>query len=203
MAGTELFLELAQDAQPEHMRAEQDQSLVLLFAGLLGVLIALGQVLLHPLTSLRSGVSGSLAARIALSGAVSVAVAVGTIELGDARHEKSRLLQETGERLLAISRVGVEVLPTRLHEAVIADPDADSDAFLLLQHPLRRIQSAADLSSPVYPLRRDGEIVRFVGMTTEHSFIGDPSELRAGVQATLEGAPGAGKVPTATPTACG
>ncbi len=188
---TPLLLELAQDTAWTRTRAEARQRQVVLVAVLLGLLAGIGRDgLSHPLRTARRALVGSLAARIATAGAISVAVAVGTIEVLDARHEQARIFAETGERLLAIAQVGTQVLPVRLHDAVIADPDPDGEAFLLLQHQLRRVQEAASLSSPVYTLRPDGDIVRFVGMTNEQPFIGDPYALRPGVRRTLQGGPG-------------
>lgn len=129
----------------------------------------------------------SLAVRIGLSGALCVALAVGTIAALDHQAARRELVTHHKEQLRTAVRLGAHAIDVPLHEAVMASGDARSAAFLTLRDQLRTVQTDAALTSPVYTLQRDGAGTRFVGMTNEDPFVGDPYELRAGVAATFDG----------------
>ncbi len=131
---------------------------------------------------------GSLATRIGLAGSVVVMLAVGIVAALDHRAAERELVEHSKHGLTAAVQLGAHLVDPALHVEVGRTGDAATPAFHALQGQLRRIQHAADLQSPVYTLRRDGELVRFVGMTNEQPFVGDPYELRPGVRATFEGA---------------
>jgi serine phosphatase RsbU (regulator of sigma subunit) len=147
---------------------------------------------LGPRGVLRRLVSGSLAVRIGLAGTLSVLVAVGIAGVLDHREARSELAAQLTEHLLSTVRVGASLLDVDLHQQVASSGDAGSAAFQRLREVLRRIQAGAGLTSPLYTLRRDGELVRFVIMTNEVPFVGDPYELRPALRRSFEeGKPGA------------
>jgi adenylate cyclase len=132
-----------------------------------------------------------LATRIGLVGAAAVVVAIAILVALDLRASRADLVRRLGDNLETAVSVGAERIDPTEHAEVASNADPTSPAFRHLQKVLREIQSAARLTSPVYTLRRDGEIARFVAMTNEKSYIGDAYELRPGTKATFEsGSPG-------------
>jgi class 3 adenylate cyclase len=138
---------------------------------------------------------GSLAVRIGLTAGVAVAIAVAVVAALDHRAARQELIHHHQERLRTAVRLGAHSIDVGLHQEVGRTGDAEAAAFLALREQLRTVQTDAGLSSPVYTLRRDGAGTRFVGMTNEVPFVGDPYELRPGVAATLDGAGVGGEGP--------
>lgn len=161
-----------------------------------GVLAALIPALMRRREGLVAGAArvfrGSLAVRIGLAGTLSVVVAVavsGLLQHGEARR---RTVERLTAQLLSAVRMGALQIDMTDHERVARTGDAGGPAFARVRDALRRVQEAADLKSPVYTLRRDGELTRFVVMTNETPFVGHTNELRDGVRRTFEsGGPGA------------
>ena len=173
---------------------------VVLWSCVAGVLGGLLGILLPLMLGRRTGVvgtarrfvTGSLALRIGLSGSVAVLVAVGAAGLLNYRAARAEVVHRIQERLGTAVSVGAHQIDAAAHARVAASGDAGSADFEAVRAALRRIQEAAGLTSPVYTLRRDGALTRFVGMTNETPFVGDSNELRPGVRTTFEsGRPGA------------
>jgi len=144
-----------------------------------------------PRRFLRHLLLGRLATRIGLGGAVAVLVAVSVVGVLDHREDRARLLESVSDRLLTAVEIGAVRIDPDLHEEAARLGTAKSEAFVRLRDELRDLRSAARLPTPVYTMRRDGELLRFVVMTNEVPFIGDPYELRDGHRRTFEtGAPG-------------
>ncbi len=135
---------------------------------------------------------GGLATRIGLGSAVSVLIAASIILVLDFRDARTDLVAHLGDNLETTVRVGAGRLDPALHAAAAGSLDPGNPAFLQLRDTLRAVQAEARVPSPIYTLRRDGETTRFVVMTNETPFIGDPYELRPGVKRTFEGG-GAGR----------
>jgi serine phosphatase RsbU (regulator of sigma subunit) len=182
------------DRPSEDLAAERENGRLLsVLAAALGAALVFGLAYLRsdPLARLRGLVHGSLAVRIGLAGTLSVLVALGVLGVLDHREARSELVAHIGERLLTAVQVGTALIDVRKHQQVAHTGDAASAEFLELREALRQIHARAGLSSPLYTLRRDGDLVRFVVMTNEIPFVGDPYELRPGVRQTFEtGAPG-------------
>ncbi len=142
--------------------------------------------------ALRRFFAGRLATRIGLAGAAAVLVATGILVVLDLQHARADLVDHMSDNLLTAVRVGADRIDPALHAEVAASGTADSAAFVSLQHTLRRIQEEAGLTSPVYTLRRDGDGARFVVMTNEVPFVGDPNELRPATRVSFENG-GAGR----------
>jgi len=166
--------------------------LVLLFAGLAALLLAgLPEVLRSeagPIQALRRIVAGRLAVRIGISGSLAVVLAVGIAGILDHRAARDELIAHLGSGLSTAVRVGAALVDPAKHVVVAQSGDASSPEFADLRDALRNIKESADLASPVYTLRQDGNASRFVVMTNETPFIGDLQELRPGVAATFDGA---------------
>lgn len=180
--------------RPSHDLAEfRTQSrlkaiLVALLTGLLAsVLPRLGVLRSRPIRSLRNLVVGSLASRIGGAGALAVLLAVGTMALLDHHRARGEAVTHTKLALSQAVSLGAHVVDPALHAEVARTLSADSASFVALRSQLRTVKEGAGLSSPVYTLARDGDLVRFVGMTNEYAYVGDTNELRPGVRATLEG----------------
>lgn len=129
---------------------------------------------------------GRLATRIGLGGAVAVVVAVSIVGFLDQREARTRLLEGVANQLRTAVDVGALGIDPDMHRAVVAAGSADVPEFAVVREQLRAIQAAARLQSPVYTMRRDGELLRFVVMTNETPFVGDPYELRDGHRQTFE-----------------
>jgi len=184
--------------RPSHDLAEfRTQSrlkavLVALLVGLAWLLVPrLGVLRSRPVEGLKRIVTGSLASRIGGAGALAVLLAVGTMALLDHMRARKEAIQHTKEELSQAVALGSFLVDASLHQEVARTRDAHSTAFEALRTQLRAVKEGAHLTTPVYTLVRDGELVRFVGMTNEHAYVGDTNELREGVRLTLEtGAPG-------------
>ncbi|MCB9536712.1 MAG: HAMP domain-containing protein [Myxococcales bacterium] len=136
--------------------------------------------------------AGSLALRIGWAGSAAVVLAVGVAGVLNYRSDRAAAVQRIEDRLATAVRVGVHQLDPAAHRRVAATGAAGSEDFRRLRDALRAVKEAAGLDSPVYTLRRDGSMTRFVVMTNETPFVGDPYELRPGMAATFErGQPGA------------
>jgi class 3 adenylate cyclase len=172
----------------------RNRLLALLAAILLGGLEGLANIRrvrkMGPARVLRRLLTGSLATRIGLAGAVAVLMAVGVVSALDHGAARTELLTHCKEELQATTKLGALIVDVDLQREVAMTGDEKSPAFLALREQLRGVRSAAGLSSPVYTLQRDGTLARFVGMTNEKPFVGDAIELRSGVQATFEGSDG-------------
>jgi class 3 adenylate cyclase len=137
-------------------------------------------------------VFGRLAVRIGLGGALAVVVAVSIVGVLDHREDRRRVVESMSSNLLTIVKIGAERIDATLHVQAAEGGDAESDAFRVLRDELRRLQASSGLSTPVYTMRRDGELLRFVVMTNEVPFVGDAYELRDGHRRSFaEGVPGA------------
>lgn len=142
--------------------------------------------------AVRRLVAGRLAVRIGASGGLAVVLAVGIVGILDHRAARDELIEHHRSRLETTVRIGSALVDADQHEEVARTGDAKSLAFYGLREVLRSIKERAELVSPVYTLRRDGDASRFVVMTNETPFVGDLQELRPGVRRTFEtGEPGA------------
>ena len=135
-----------------------------------------------------AGLRRSLAVRIGVAGALAVLLAATVTGLLEHSAARAELLSHLAGELRTVVAVAAPGIDVALHEAVVRNPDPESPAFVKLQRRLRQVQEGAQLHSPVYTLRRDGGLARFVVMTNEEPFIGDPNELRPGVAQTFEDA---------------
>ena len=165
--------------------------LLALLCGAAAFLLAfVGQVLVRsdagPIAALERMARGSLAVRLGLAGAVPVLLAVSVVSALQVRQAHRDGLESTRARLQAVVSVAAPRVDAALHAEVVASGRADSPAFVAVRRELRAIQEQAGLGTDVYTLRRDGEQTRFVVMTNEVSFVGDPYELRPGVRASFE-----------------
>lgn len=158
--------------------------------GLLSGVIASGLTLAAARRSLFRAaarwVFSSLEARIGLSGAVVVLLAVTVVIVLDHRASEAELRQHTGEFLEAVVRLGAPRIDPGLHQRVATTLSASAPEFDELRSVLRDIQTHANLDAPLYTLIRDGDHTRFVGMTNETPFVGEPYELRPFALFTLE-----------------
>ena len=162
--------------------------LVALLVGLAGLMAPrLGMLRSRPIQGIRRLVVGSLASRIGGAGALAVLLAVGTMAVLDHRRAEREAVDHTKDALAQAVSLGSHVVDPRLQVAVASTLSADTEAFAALRRQLRTIKEGAALTSPVYTLVRDGELVRFVGMTNEYAYVGDTNELRPGVRATFDG----------------
>jgi class 3 adenylate cyclase len=141
----------------------------------------------RPAAALRALVAGRLATRIGLGSAFAVLLAAAVIVVLDHRDAKADLTQRLGDQLTTAVRVGAGRVDPAMHARVAEANSAMAPEFSVLQRELRRIARDADLSSPTYTLRRDGEMTRFVVMSNAEPFVGNSYELRPGVRATFEG----------------
>lgn len=177
------------DLAAARRRALLLSALLAVVAGLLGALADPAQLrALGPVRFVRRVALGSLSMRIGLAGSLVVLLAVGIVSALDHQAARRELVEHSKHELTAAVQLGVLHVDPALHVEVALDGTADSAAFTTLRDQLRDVQRAADLRSPVYTLRRDDDLVRFVGMTNETPFVGDPYELRPGVRATFDGA---------------
>ena len=176
------------DLAAARARAALLAALVGLLTGAAAALFPLRALLaLGPVQVARRALTSSLSIRIGLAGSGAVLVAVGVISALDHCAARAELVDHRKAELSAVVRLGALQVSPDLHEAVARSGDADAIEFSILQAQLRQIQHAAGLTSPVYTLRRDGDLARFVGMTNETPFVGDAFALRPGVAATFEG----------------
>ena len=137
-------------------------------------------------TAVQRVFDGSLAMRIGLAGTASVVLAVGVVAALDYREAKRDLVERLGQQLRTAVSVGAPRIDAAAHQRVAASGDGESADFLALRDVLRELQEAAQLKTPVYTFRRDGELARFVVMTNETPFIGDANELRPALKATFD-----------------
>ena len=141
--------------------------------------------------ALRRIFAGSLTMRIGIAGTASVVLAVGIVAVLDHREAKRDLVDRLSRQLSTAVRVGAPRIDPDTHQRVAASGDGKSDDFIRLRDVLREIKDGAGLSTPVYTFRRDGELARFVVMTNETPFVGDPNELRPALRHTFDtGEPG-------------
>jgi len=141
--------------------------------------------------ALRRLLAGRLSVRIGMAGGLAVVLAVGIVGILDHRAARDELVEHHRSRLGTTVRIGAALVDGEQHAEVAASEDAKSLAFYELREVLRSIKEQAELESPVYTLRRDGDASRFVVMTNETPFVGDLQELRPGVRRTFEtGEPG-------------
>lgn len=156
------------------------------------LLPALGRVRQGPISALRRLFTSRLSARIGLAGTASVLVAVVLIAVNDYRLERQDQLDQLRRHLASTAALAAMQIDVEAHQAVAAADSADVPEFGALREQLRRIHEVAGLRSPLYTLRRDGGRTRFVVMTNETPFVGDPNELRPRVAESFEtGRPGA------------
>lgn len=160
-------------------------------AGVVGLLLALlGRAALGSDLSLivmmRRGVRGSLAVRMGIAGTIPVIVAVGIVSWLQYRQTIHDQLESTRSRLQNIVSLAVPRIDPDLHARVTERARTDTDDFAALVAELRAIRSEAGLDTDVYTLRRDGEQTRFVAMTNETPYLGDPYELRDGPRMTFD-----------------
>lgn len=141
----------------------------------------------RPAVALRALFTGRLATRIGLGSAFAVLLAAAVIVALDFRDAKADLAQRLGDQLTTAVRVGAGRIDAATHARLAEANSASAPEFHPLQVELRRIAAAADLASPIYTLRRDGEMTRFVAMSNAEPFVGHGYELRPGVRATFEG----------------
>lgn len=127
----------------------------------------------------------SLAMRIGLAGGLAVTVAASVTIALEYHDGRAELVDHLGDELRTVVSVAAPTIDPALHAQVARDGHARSEAFAVLQRRLRQIQEAAGLATPVYTLRRDAGLARFVVMTNEEPFVGDSNELRPGVAATF------------------
>jgi len=139
-----------------------------------------------PVAGLRRLLTGSLATRIGMVGSLAVVLAVGIVGTLDHRAAKNEAVRSTSAQLLTVVKVGVTRLPVDEHLAIVEAGTHESAHFEQVRDELRAIREAAGLDTDMYTLRRDKEITRFVAMTNETPYVGDPYELRPGVQHTFE-----------------
>ena len=178
----------SRDLAAARARAALLAALVALLAGAAAAAFPLRTLLaLGPVQMARRALTGSLSTRIGMAGSGAVLVAVGVISALDHRAARAELVEHRKAELTAAVQLGVLQVQPDLHMAVATSGDATTVQFSILQSQLRQIQHAAGLTSPVYTLRRDGGLARFVGMTNETPFVGDAFALRPGVAATFEG----------------
>ena len=156
--------------------------LALLAAALAGVFTSTLPLLLQartgPFRALRRLLLGRLSARIGLASSVAVLVAVVAITVQEQRMLRDDLFEQVRGRLAAAAALGAMQLDAEAHQAVAASGDADGADFEQVRDQLRLIQEGAGLTSPIYTLRRDGDLTRFVVMSNETPFVGDTNELR-------------------------
>jgi class 3 adenylate cyclase len=144
-----------------------------------------------PRRVLRRLLLGRLATRIGLGSSAAVLLAVAVVGTLDHREARTYLLDSVTQRLLTAVEIGALGIDPDLHRRVAEAGDPESPEFIALRSHLRDVRAGARLAAPVYTMRREGELLRFVVMTNEIPFIGDPYELRDGHRRTFEsGEPG-------------
>ncbi len=143
-----------------------------------------------PMKTLQRLVQGSLTLRLGLAGAIPVLLAVGVVSGLQVRQAHRTTIESTRESLRSIVNLAAPRVDREAHADLVRSGRAESAAFALLQKELRSIQEQAGLTTDMYTLRRDGEQTRFVAMTNEVPYVGDPYELREGVRMTFEGGGG-------------
>ncbi len=141
---------------------------------------------------LRALLFGKLATRIGLGGAIAVVLAVGVVSWVDHTDAERQLAAGIRARLLVTARLAVPTLHPADVRAVATSNRAEDPEFHRLVHDLRLVQERAGLTSPAYILRKDGDLARFVAMTNQTPFVGDPVALRPGHRDSFaRGEPGA------------
>jgi len=169
----------AQDiAAARHQRRLIALLAALLAGSLAAALPALTQARAGPVRALRRLLVGRLSVRIGLASSVAVVVAALAIGVQDHRMMRDDLLEQVRGRLTTTAALGAMQIDVEAHEEVAASGAADTEAFERVRDQLRLIREGARLTSPIYTLRRDGDLTRFVVMSNEMPFVGDTNELR-------------------------
>lgn len=94
------------------------------------------------------------------------------------RNAFTDLERSVAERLEAIAATGALMLDGDLHDQVRGPGDESSDAFKQLQKVLRNIKKQNNLREEIYTFRREGNDLKFIVMTHEKPFIGDPYHIK-------------------------
>lgn len=136
---------------------------------------------------LRQLVVGRLATRIGIGGALAVLLAVGVVSYTEHREGQKNVVEKVRQHLAVVVRMAAPHLDAQDVSSVAASGSADDPAFARLAEQLRLAKDRGEIASPIYILRRDGELARFVAMTNEVPFVGDPLALRPLVKASFEG----------------
>ena len=128
----------------------------------------------------------SLTLKFALFTSLLCAFIIGGISYLSYRMAYVDLETSLGQRLEAVVRSGAMQIDGNLHDQVQTMEDQNSQAFLSIRDYLHRLKRANDLQSPVYTFRQVGDELRFVVMTNERPFIGDPYQIRREMLPTLQ-----------------
>ncbi|MEZ4320031.1 MAG: adenylate/guanylate cyclase domain-containing protein [Myxococcota bacterium] len=144
-----------------------------------------------PIGGFRNLLGSSISVRIGLSGSAAVLAAVLVVGWLDHQQSYLELVENLHDRLGTTVRVAAPQIDVLKHQRVAESADPTSSDFLELRNVLRAVKENAQLDEEVYTFRRDGDRVRFVVMTNEVPYIGDPYELRPGLRRSFEqGTPG-------------
>jgi HAMP domain-containing protein len=127
----------------------------------------------------------SLRIKFALFTSLLCLAIIGGISFFSYRIAYSDLANSIGERLEAVVRSGAVMIDGSLHDQVQGPEDAEGEVFLSIRQKLRELKEANDLSQEIYTMRRVGEEMRFVVMTNDKPFIGDPYKVRPEMLPTL------------------
>lgn len=160
-----------------------------LLGGLAFVLVLLipRMARLGAVKGLRHLVVGRLATRIGIGGALAVLLAVGVVSYTEHREGEKNVIERVRQHLAVVVRMAAPHLNGQDVLRVATIEDATEPAFIRLTEQLRLAKDRGEVASPMYILRRDGELARFVAMTNEVPFIGDPLALRSAVKASFDG----------------
>ena len=136
---------------------------------------------------LRHLLLGRLATRIGLGGAFAVVLAVGFVSYSDHREARNGVVERVRTRLAVVVSMTAPQLSARDVGSVVQSGSALDPGFAPLASTLRNAKDLGSIVSPMYILRRDGDLARFVAMTNEVPFVGDPLALRPAVKASFDG----------------
>ncbi|MCP5104930.1 MAG: HAMP domain-containing protein [bacterium] len=112
-------------------------------------------------------------------------IAAGTLIYFSYKTAYDDLEKSVGMRLEGIAVTGALMLEGDLHDQIKTNDDAGTEAFKKMQKILRDIQVKNNIKTPVYTFRREGEKVKFIVMTQEKTYIGDPYTIRDEMLPTL------------------
>jgi len=97
----------------------------------------------------------------------------------------SDLENAVGTRLEAIAATGALMIDGDLHDQIKTMEDNQTEAFKTLQAVLRKIKTKNNINTPIYTFRREGEILKFIVMTQEKTYIGETYSIRPEMWPTL------------------
>jgi class 3 adenylate cyclase len=158
--------------------------------GAVGTLLVPRIAKLGVVKGLRHLLIGRLATRIGLGGAFAVLLAVGVVAYTDHRAAERAVVERVRTRLEVVVKLTVLQLAPSDVAAVVYSASTADPSFERLVASLRTAKDLGGVVSPMYILRRDGELARFVAMTNETPFIGDPVALRPAHRTSFESATG-------------